>query len=314
MKYAMYCKRKGRAATEGFSLIEILIAMTLGSVLLFVSGQIMIHAAKTNRLTQQQKIIQESATVAKFFLERDIHRAGYYGGLKEGDPILGSGKVKTFKKNCEGGDEDFALMLFPKIFSLNNSLKEYHCLENYVANTDILTLRYALPIKKIDNNSNKRHKLYMKVSANEGRVFKAKDQKHYSNQSIEVSADLFEIKTYIYYLRKTGRSCSGEESSGLYREYNNNKGFMEAEEIVSGVEQIQYRFFVNGALKNADQISDDEWSLVELVSVSLLLRADCAENFPSNGKTFLLQDFEFHPDSKKSFLRQTFHFDIALRN
>lgn len=307
-------KRKSYAAAQGFTLIEIMIAMTLGSVLLFVSGQIMIHAAKTNRLAQQQNLIQESATVAKFFLERDIHRAGYYGGLKEGDSISGSGKVNAFEKICEGGDEDFALMLFPKIFSLNNARKEYRCLENYVANTDILTLRYLLPIKEIDNNSNKRHKLYMRVSANQGRVFKAKDEKHYSNQSIEKSADLFEVKTYIYYVRKTGRKCNGEESSGLYREYNNNKGFMEAEEIVSGVEQIQYRFLVNGDLKNADQIADDEWSLVEMVSVSLLLRADCAENFPSNGKAFLLQDFEFHLNTKKSFLRQTFHFDIALRN
>ena len=299
---------------QGFTLIEIMIAMVLGSVLLFVSGQIMIHAAKTNRLAQQQNSIQESATLAKFFLERDIHRAGYYGGLKQADTILGTETVKVFEKACKGGDEDFALMLFPKIFSLNNARHKYQCVENYVANSDILSLRYLLPVKEIDTSNNKRHKLYMRVSANEGRVFKAKDEKHYKNQSIEKSADLFEIKTYVYYLRNTGRKCGGEIINGLYREYNNNKGFMEAEEVVSGVEQIQYRFLINSELKNADQVSDDEWDLVEIVSVSLLLRADCPESFPTNKKVFVLQDFEFFPKEKKSFVRQIFHFEIALRN
>jgi len=105
----------------GFTLVEIIIAMFLGSTLLIVSSQVLIQAGKTNRLANQQNIIQEAGAVAKYFLERDVHRAGYYGGLIEEDTISGTEKVKSFTEQCEGGDENFEMMLFPKIFSLNKT-------------------------------------------------------------------------------------------------------------------------------------------------------------------------------------------------
>lgn len=300
--------------TKGFTLIELMIAMFLGSTLLLISGQVLIHAAKTNRIAQQQGLLQESAVLAKYFLETDIRRSGYYGGLQQDGNIAGTEKVQSFIKACEGGDEKFAMMLFPSLFALNNTRGNYACLENYVVNSDVLVLRYLLPVKQVETESSKRHKLYMRVSTLGALLFKAMNKDHYSNKFPDNTGDLFEVKTYIYYLRNTERECDGEVITGLFREYNNNKGYMEAEEIVSGIEQMQFRFFVNDQLKNADQVLDDEWQNIDAISVSILLRAECSEHMLGNKNAFQLQDFEYVPASNASFLRQIFHFDITLRN
>lgn len=299
---------------KGFTLIEIMIAMFLGSALLLISAQVLIHAAKTNRIAQQQAIMQEAASLAKYFLERDIHRSGYYGGLKPNDTMGGTENVQSFIKKCEVADENFAAMLFPKIFALNNTRKDYACIENYVADSDVLVLRYLLPAKQVATESNKHQKLYIRISALGGLLFKAINKDHYANNFSDTIGDLFEVKSYIYYLRDTGRECDGDSIMGLYREYNNGKGLMEAEEIISGLEQIQYRFLVNNQLKNAEQVLDEEWQEVDAVSVSILLRAECSESLVAQAQSFLLQDFNFVPIGDKSFIRQVFHFDIVLRN
>lgn len=299
---------------KGFTLTELMIAMFLGSTLLLISAQILIHAGKTNRIAHQQGIMQENAVLAKYFLETDIRRSGYYGGLQQGDDISGTEKVQSFKKKCEGGDEKFAMMIFPSVFALNNTGSSYACLENYVTDSDVLVLRYLLPTKQVETESSKRHKLYMRVNSMGALLFKAMNKDHYSNKFSDGVGDLFEVKTYIYYLRNTKRVCDGEIITGLYREYNNNKGYMEAEEIVSGIEQMQFRFLVNDQLKNADQVLDEEWQAIDAISVSMLLRAECSEHLLVNKKSFQLQDFEFVPASSVSILRQTFHFDITLRN
>jgi len=89
---------------------------------------------------------------------------------------------------------------------------------------------------------------------------------------------------------------------------------MEAEEIISGIEQMQLRFLLNDQLLNADEVSNEEWRDVRAVSFSLLLRADCSESFPYKDTPFYLQDFVYQPETNKAFIRQIYNFEIALRN
>jgi hypothetical protein len=89
---------------------------------------------------------------------------------------------------------------------------------------------------------------------------------------------------------------------------------MKAEEIVSGVEQMQFLYALNGELKNASELSIDEWGKISAVSVSVLFRSDCYENIFSTSKSFILADFEYVPTIKNIYQRQKYNFDISLRN
>lgn len=303
---------------KAYTLLELFIAMSIGLVLLSISVQVLIHAAKGNRLAQQKIDMLESASVARYFLERDIRRAGFYSGLNESSDISGSESPVIMQANCQGGDESFSKMLFPAVFSINNSRGDFFCLEKYVQNTDVLVLRYLNLVEKPSKKNSDKHKLYMKVDVNEGRLFKAKDENHYKNtihQSSESPIGLYEVKSYIYYLRDTGRYCDGLPIYALFREYNNGKGYMQAEEMVSGIEQMQFQFLTRNGLKQADEMNMDVWNELYGISVDLLVRSECSEALPERSdRNYQLSDINVHSKGTSNFLREHVHFDVMLRN
>jgi len=299
---------------KGFTLIELLIAIFLSAILFSISAGVIINSTQLNRLAQQQMRMEDSANVAKYFIERDIRRSGYYSTLNDKSLLKGTLAIKNFSKECHSDDEKFPLMLYPFVFGLNNSAKGYHCISDYVADSDVLTLRYIRPVTEVKTNKTARHKVYMRLSSNQVRMFKAKDSNYYKNTIAGVS-ELFEVKAHIYYLRKTNRKCDGQDVFGLYREYNTDQGFMKAEEIVSGVEQLQIRYLVNDSLVNADVLtSGDDWKLVQGISVTLLLRSHCKEGSAKTKPSFQLEDMVFTPKYNLGFQRQIYQFYVGLRN
>ncbi|MFT4633967.1 MAG: type IV pilus assembly protein PilW [Crocinitomicaceae bacterium] len=63
----------------GFSLVEVLIALLLGSVVIAGVMQLFMANADTRRVLQGQSRMQESARLAQEFLGRNIRQAGYRG-------------------------------------------------------------------------------------------------------------------------------------------------------------------------------------------------------------------------------------------
>lgn len=68
-----------RLSERGFSLIELMIAMTIGLVILAAVVQIFIRSHATSQLDEGMSRIQESARFAMDFLSKDIRMAGYMG-------------------------------------------------------------------------------------------------------------------------------------------------------------------------------------------------------------------------------------------
>jgi type IV pilus assembly protein PilW len=300
---------------RGFTLVELLISMFIGLILLGISLQVMILAAKSNRIAQQNMHLQENADAARFFLERDIRRAGFYAGLNENSDISGTFPATKFLPECAKNNESFSGMLFPSIFGLNAFPKNFSCIKNHISESDLLVLRYLKPLASISGKAKDRHKLYMRVSGNEGKLFKAKDKNHYKNLlSKNEYKGLYEVKAYIYYLRKTDRFCDGEEVYGLYREYNNSNNFMSAEEIVSGVEQIQFQFLLGEQFKNGDEVELDEWKNISSIKIDMLFKTECpeAQNIPS--MLYELADFKLATEEENQFLRMHSTFVVNLRN
>jgi len=72
---------------EGFSLIEIMIALLLGSVVIAGVMQLFVANSDTRRVLEGQSRMQESARFALEFLGRDIRQAGYRGCFSENQSI-----------------------------------------------------------------------------------------------------------------------------------------------------------------------------------------------------------------------------------
>ncbi len=302
--------------SKGFSLLELMIAMSLSIIFLLLSSGALIQSARTNRIAQEQSYLQDGAYIAKNFLEQDLRRAGYFAGLTSVEEISGSSKIVPFDNKCEKGNDQFARQLFPKLFGLNNLAKDFFCLENHYLNSDILAMHYLFPVDSIDGSASKKNMLYMRAGTSQGKLFKARDQANSSNKITDEISGLYELHARIYYIRDTGRRCDGQIVSALFREYNNSNGFMEAEEIVSGVEQLQIQYSIDGSLLNADEInSEHDWKQVDALSIWILMRSDCFENTHHKSKPFLMGDMYFdEKENGRNRLSQLYKFDISLRN
>ncbi len=66
-----------RAGQAGFSLMELLVASTIGLLLLAATGQIFLSSKQSFTAQEALGNIQENARLAMFFLQRDIRMAGY---------------------------------------------------------------------------------------------------------------------------------------------------------------------------------------------------------------------------------------------
>ncbi len=300
---------------KGFTLVEILIAMFLGSVLLTMSTQVLIQIAKSNRLAHQSLLIQETGSLARQLLEKDIRRAGFFAGLKNNSSIGGSATRENFTPECFKDDERFSRMLFPSILGFDGLPEKFSCLDSVFPEGDVLVLRYLQATDAVSSKTSDSNKLYMKTSLNEGKLFKAKDKDYYSNElETDSNQGLYEVKTYIYHLRETSRQCSGKTVRALFREYNNSDGFMNAEEVVSGIVQMQFQYLHNGVLRNARDLKPEDWQAVESVAVDLLLASECMEDHDSEVKAFQLADATFQTEKNDAYFYEPLHFLVNLRN
>ncbi len=72
---------------EGFSLVELMISLALGSVVTMGVVQLFVANSETHRLLQGQSRMQESARFALDFIGRDVRKAGYRGCFSSNDDL-----------------------------------------------------------------------------------------------------------------------------------------------------------------------------------------------------------------------------------
>lgn len=302
---------------QGFSLPEIMISLSLGLILLAVSAQVLISSVKMNRIAQQQLDMQYTAQVVKNNLTSDLHRAGFYTAFLNQNDIGGTASHTPFQPHCKGGDEHFAHMLFPKIYGVNGGTGDFVCLEKHIAGSDVLMIKFLQQVAEVDTRSTAQHQLYLRANLENAKLFKAKDRSNIRNQlnSNESNREiLFQVHSRMYYVRDTGRSCNKQAIAGLYREYSNHHSQMMAEEIASGIEQLQFQYWINDSKKHAHEIALHEWPKVSAVSVDLLLVSECEEVVNHAPRRFELADISVTEESPVRKQRAHFRFDIALRN
>ena len=78
------------ALERGLSLIELMVAMTIGAVLIFGATQVYVNSRQSYSVTESVARLQETARYALSVIEPDVRMAGYWGVLKGGDWLTAS--------------------------------------------------------------------------------------------------------------------------------------------------------------------------------------------------------------------------------
>ncbi len=119
------CGLHGRARARGVSLIELLVAVTIGGLLIFGATQVYVDSRATYEVNETAARLQETARYALSVIEPEIRMSNYWGLVKgagivmnqaapgatsAGEPIsCGNNYAHDLVRNVEGSNNAYAL-------------------------------------------------------------------------------------------------------------------------------------------------------------------------------------------------------------
>lgn len=321
---------------QGLTLVEVMVAMTIGLVLLGGVVTVMSSSQSTYRVNEAMARMQENARYAFQLLSRDIRMAGYRGCRGDivtitnvlngkanylwnfeqpldGFEATGSswtpdlpsevtsplkGRDVIVVRGVEGGEDNYA-----KVIS-----------HVYSSASAVLVVEAGSDIAKDD--------MFLVSNCDGSGIFKAIDVSNVSGQKIIEHTDdaknlrgtftggeVARISTRFYYIRT---NLNGKGIPALYWK----RGSEKAEELVEGIENLQIKYGVDtdgdktvDTYQTANQVTD--WENVVSVRIDLLVQS-VDDKVTSQPQTYTFNGEDVTPTDRR--LRQTFSTVIALRN
>jgi len=314
--------------TFGYSLIELMIALTLGLILAASIVQAVLAAGQHYRVSQTLARIMEGGHFALDLIASDIRRAGYWGlftaSSGEGTGLGVGGTLSTVEPNprCELNVASWAKMIDRPLLGFNDSAVDYDCISgsDYLRG-DILLSRHvtSLPIgiagKAVAGRQYRDGGIYLRGGMSEAKLFRGRDKLADRNELDVFTALDYPLKIHAYYVGLTNRRCRGERIPALFRKKLTATGKRRREELVEGIENIQFQYLIDGQYVDASQAIN--WSSVSAVKVWVLSRAICPEEGLTNGAAYRLGDQNFSPEdasSSRQYRRKLYSGVFSIRN
>lgn len=292
-------------ASKGFSLVEMMVAMTIGLVL--VGAGIAVYANSRAAYTVNESIsrLQENARYALEEITRDLRLAGYWG--LNSTAALVSGALANANNDCA---PQWYTRLNDRVEGSDNGNGGYACIPGttYQAGTDILAMRFVDPTPVVTLVGNTP---YLRSNRNSGRLFLGAAQ-----PSGMTDAQNYKLESRAYYV-SPWTNTPGDGAPALKRVVlvpGAGNVALQEEVVVSGVEnlQVQYALDVDGD-RSVDQYVNTglgvSWSQVEAVRLWLLVRAPTAEAGYTNTTTFQLPQAAVTPNDgfRRVLVTKTVH-------
>lgn len=285
---------------RGVTLVELMVALVVGLILLAGLIQLFISNKQAYRIQEGTAVVNENARYALSQMQYDLRMADHWGGV-EGDVLDTVSGSDTVTKDCGG---NAAAVLNVGVFGYEDAgSSPLSCIpaSDYLPNTDIIVLRYAMPTR-VASGSLAGTTFYVRsASGRRGVLFEGKNKSSIPSDLASDNASEtdeyketpvgfanYQLRTAIYYLRKcasqdrgTAGVCDGSDDTVPSLARLSLQGTsMVTEDVISGVEQMQIAYGVdlNGdrsadAFQTATEVTAaNNWSRVVNVKMSLVLR------------------------------------------
>lgn len=326
-------RRPGSSRESGFTLIEMMIAITIGLGIL--AGLVGVLAANSNnaRTNDRTSELMSNGRYALNSMKQELRQAGYraYTWAEPTAP----GALGTLTNECLAAGETagtFVSNIRQGVWGANNSNPfSASCIPStsYATGNDVLVVRrVASPPTGCPDGSSPpcADTLYFQSSYSTGQVFRGATAPVFADGLTPVAS--FPVQIYVYYISPF--TVSERETPlvpALYRVALQSDGSMSRELVASGIEHFQVQYGrLTVAVPATTQFSDtltgssvntvaSDWDNVESVRIWLLARNETAEPGYSNTNSYVMgdqtYDFAAAPDG---FRRQLFSTVVQLRN
>ena len=321
---------------HGFTLVEVMVSITVGLILLSGVLSIFISNKTAYRLQESTNVLDENARFALNQIQYHLRMGDHWGGV-EADNIDVDGPLAALPitNTCS----ESRVISTTGFYALEGAATSpLNCIPNadYQPNTDVLIVRYAEP-ERVISASVQSTDVYLRAKIGAaGRLFKG-------NALTSLPSDMYEspdpdyeanyhYMTVIYFIRKcasqdrgTANVCDAADDTTptLARLVLRGTALVQ-EDVVAGVEQLQARYgkLTDGnppttQYYDATTISaNNDWPLVVNVQVSLVLRGAEFDVTHADERSFdLYGGYTFNPaNADKHFSRKQFNFAVQIRN
>ena len=292
----------------GFSLIEMMVALTISLVLLLGVSNIIISSSQSYREMTRSSQQLENGRYAMQMMRDDILHAGFYGEFGDLTVPASMPNPCTVSITALGDAIDAPVQGYAAAASIPG------CLPGY-AGGDVLVIRRASTVVAAGSLSDEDYYIQsrpLEVTVNQGSgsfPLKKRDGS---------SADIRKYVTHIYYLRNCSAcSGSGDGIPSLWR-LELNGGALTPVPIAEGVENLQLRYGLDDTGDGAPDryvalpSSTAQWASVVAVEVNILVRATEPTTGFTDSKSYVLGDVTVTPGG--SFKRHAFNAVVRATN
>lgn len=330
---------------HGLTLIEMMTALVIGSVLLAGLTQVFVASRQGYKLSESLGYVQEAGRLALYSISDDLRRAGYWGGNADISSFAG-GSVATLAPTAANfnlcpSNTNWARMLQQRVFGLNDTSASYACLPASGAGSwvrgDVVVARFADSTQQQPadmNAATAANTLFIRTSLFEGRMFVGSANANPLNAISQSNGPVaaYALSGRGYYVGQSSVSCDGAAVPSLHRITLDNAGTPQVQDLVAGVEdlQIQWGFDSDGdgvpnQYLDANNVADPtfwNWpgfsanNTIVSARVWVLTRAECPDPTYSNEQTYEYGDkvgtLAYKPADR--YRRQLYSATVALRN
>ncbi len=312
----------GHRSQRGLSLFELLVAIVVLAVLMAGISELVVTNTRNASATSSIARIQETGRTAMQLLGADIRRAGYYGGNAYPELIAGTLGISDQDELCTDTgttSTDWGRMLQRPVFGMNDTKAAYACItDSEYLRGDVLTVRYT-PMPPVDAADMVTTLPYLRTTMVEGRIFKGADKANAANLVDPLVAANYDLAAHTYFVGNTTRTCGTDEGDtgftvpALFRKALDINGVPQTQELLAGVEHLQFRYKVGNGYLNADEVPNWDKGTVTAIETTVLVRAECPETGFANLRDFDMGDIEGYGPTDR-FRRQVFTSVTQLRN
>lgn len=322
-------KTRGKAAAKplssehGFTLIEMMISITIGLVIVAALVSVLIsnsQSAKTNDRTAE---LQSNGRYALDHLKHELRQAGYRGYTALA-PLSGAWVSPPITNEC-GTPLNFVMNIRQSVWGANDSNPfAGDCLSSANAkydgniNSDVLVVRHAssTPTLAASAVSGTAYLLssYLNAKVMDGTGVAAEDPATYT--------EIFALQAYVYYIG----SDDNDATVPALRRVALAGNAMEDKMVVSGIEQLQFEYGITNTTAGTNQYFTanniagnhsanvgTDWDRVNSVRIWLLARNAKAEAGYTNTDVYAMSGTIYDP-ADDGFRRQIFTTVVQLRN
>jgi type IV pilus assembly protein PilW len=292
----------------GFSLIELMVAVTIGLLIVAAMLANLQASSASTRTTSRVAEYQTNGRYAIDFMRRELQHTGYAGVSWINLTDLGA--TGTTDYGCGAG---FAANIAQPIFGSNDTNPySASCIpsDNY-ARGDILVLRRAGLDLIPTTAALSANTLYFRSEYVRGSVYLGPTRP----ASLQTPVEDHLLETDVYYISKwTNSATESPQVPALYRLTLGAGPAMTAQLIASGIEnmQVQYGITTAAGTRFYDASAVPDWTSIVAIRIWLLARSTTLEPDYTNTSTYTIGDQSITVND--GYQRQVFPLVVRLRN